>query len=128
MSDKVQAPGFDEAAQKFREFLVSLGWPGQIIWIRDGDIIRRARDPLTICRSEQGDGEENAQRKYEIGLRKGLGVLLEAICTLGDATCAIVSYPVDQREAELLMYPSHGGLKLSAALPRIEGVARWSSR
>jgi hypothetical protein len=127
MSDEVTAPSFDEAAQSFRTFLVAQGWPGHIVWIRDGDVIRRAGDPVTICRSEQADGEKGAQRKYEIGRRRGLGVLLEAICTLGDATCAIVAYPVDEREAELLMYPSDGGLKLSVAVPRIEGVARWSS-
>ena len=127
MSDEVTAPSFDEAARASARFL----WPRvgrvQIVWIRDGDVIRRAGDPVTICRSEQADGGLVAERKYEIVRRRGLGVLLEAICTLGDATCAIVSYPVDEREAELLMFPSDGGLKLSVAVPRIESVARWSS-
>ena len=57
MSDEVTAPSFDEAAQSFRKFLVAQGWPGHIVWFRGRDVIRRTGDPVTICRSEQADGE-----------------------------------------------------------------------
>jgi len=43
---------------------------------------------------------------------------MDAVCTLGDVTCAVISYPTDDREAELLMFPSDGGLKMSVAVPR----------
>jgi hypothetical protein len=45
-----------------------------------------------------------------------------AVCTLGALTCAIVEHPVDEQEAELLMYPSNGSLKLSVMVPRISGI------
>jgi hypothetical protein len=49
---------------------------------------------------------------------------MEGICTLDDATCAVITFPSDPADAELLMYPADGGLKLSVALPRIAGVLR----
>ena len=61
-------------------------------------------------------------RSYEQGRSANLGVSLEAVCTFDGATCAIVGYPADEREAELLMYPSDGSLKFSAALPRTEAL------
>ena len=45
---------------------------------------------------------------------------MEAVCTLGDATVAIVAFPSDDREAELLMYPSDGDVKMGAAIPRVK--------
>jgi hypothetical protein len=55
------------------------------------------------------------------------GVMLDAHCTIGPLTCASVGFPSDQDEAERLMYPSDGSLKLSVAVPRVEGRQLGSS-
>jgi hypothetical protein len=113
--DEVGCPDFGEATRRFRDFLRRQDWPEQIVWVRAGDVIRSPGPAITICRQTDAVGDGHAEREYELARRKGLGVLLDAVCTLGGATCAIVLYPVDLREAELLMYPSDGGLKLSVA-------------
>jgi hypothetical protein len=115
-------PDFAEAARRLRGFLSRQGWPEQIMWLRQGDVSRRSGELIVIKTRGQRDGEHDCQRAYERGRTRGLGVALEAVCTLGDRSCVIVSCPTDEREAELLMYPADGGLKLSAALPRIEGI------
>ena len=48
----------------------------------------------------------------------GLGVCLRAIRARAGATSVIVEYPSDSDEAERLMYPSDGGLKLSIPVRR----------
>jgi hypothetical protein len=62
--------------------------------------------------------------EYNIARHRGLGVCFDAICTINGATCATVLSPADAREAELSMYPSDGGLKMSVAIPRTEGRLR----
>ena len=126
MSILDQRPDFDDAIRRFRAFLQGQGWPTKIVWVRSGDISRRFSESIAVHRRD-GDAAGEARGIYEQGCRAGLGVALEAVCTLGDAAVATVSYPADEREAELLMYPSNGGLKMSAAIPRVEGTVRWSS-
>jgi hypothetical protein len=117
---------FDEALSRFRAFLGSQGWPTEIVWARAGDVIRDSSEVVSIVRRESGADSE-ARKTFEDGLGVGLGVSFEAVCTLADETVAVVAFPADSREAELLMYPSDGGLKMSAAMPRVEGTSRWSS-
>ena len=59
-----------------------------------------------------------AEREYEIARQRGLGVCLEAIRVSGGATVAVVLHPHDDDEAERLMYPSDGELKLSMPVAR----------
>jgi hypothetical protein len=126
MSVLEQRPDFDEAVRRFQLFLEAQGWPTKIIWSRQGDISRRSTESIAVHRRDI-DGQSEARTTYEQGRRAGLGVSLEAVCTLGDAAVVTVAHPADEREAELLMYPSDGGLKMCAAMPRVEGNVRWSS-
>src|SRR4051812_47522423 len=112
---------FDEALSRFRAFLRSQGWPTAIVWARAGDVIRDSSEVISIVRRQSGSDSE-ARRTFEDGLGGGLGVSFEAVCTLGDETVAVVAFPADSREAELLMYPPDGSLRMSAAMPRVEGT------
>jgi hypothetical protein len=116
---------FDDAVSRFRAFLHSQGWPTQIIWMKPGDIILRTSEAVVICHRDV-DGESGAIEIFEDASQRALGVSLDAVCTLGDATVAIVDFPSDGREAELLMYPADGGLKMRIAIPRLEGAVRSS--
>jgi hypothetical protein len=62
---------------------------------------------------------------HEEGRRRNLGVSFDAVCIVGDSTCATLSYPRDARDAELRMYPPEGGLKMGVADRRVEGQLRW---
>lgn len=110
-------PAFGEATSQFRKFLLETGWPQKILWVR-GDVIRSPGQPVVVV--NQCEISE-AEREFEVGRHKGRGVLLDALCTFQGGTCATVSYPSDSDEAERLMYPSNGGLKMSVAVPRAEG-------
>jgi hypothetical protein len=81
---------------------------------------RTAGRPIAIEAVEPSH-EVLAANEYDIARRRGLGVCFVAICTIGGNTCATVLWPADAREAELSMYPSDGGLKMSVAIPRTEG-------
>lgn len=111
------APPFDQAVSRFKQFLESQGWPTEIVWARQNDVVWQG-ESLTVRTCEAID----AKVDYDLGQRAGLGVLLEARCTLGNLTSACVCYPQDEREAELLLYPSDGSLKLSVAVPKVEGL------
>jgi hypothetical protein len=58
---------------------------------------------------------DQAHREYEFARQQGLGVCLYAVRGIGGSSFALVEYPRDSDEAERLMYPSDGGLKLSMA-------------
>jgi hypothetical protein len=117
---------FDEAVRQFRAFLGSQGWPTEVVWVSTGDIVHRPTEPVAVYRREAA-GDAEARTIFEKGCRAGRGVSFEAVCTLGNETVAVVAFPRDDREAELLRYPYDGSLKMSAAIPRVEGTVRWSS-
>jgi hypothetical protein len=121
----MNCPDFEEACQRFRAFLLSQGWPERILWIRAGDIDRTSSEGITVFASADGDGSADARLAHEEGWRRALGVLFHGICVIGDATCATVAYPANPLDAELKMYPSEGGLKMSVAVPRADGRMRW---
>ena len=124
MTDEFQCPAFEEAVVRFQQFLRGQGWPEAILWLNAACIVRQPGQPPLVGHHGSGDGYREAEGRYERGRSKKLGVLLEAVCTLAGRSCATVCAPSEAAEAEYLMYPSDGGLKLSVAVPRTEGVLR----
>jgi hypothetical protein len=124
MTDDLRCPTFTEAVAQFRTFLRGQGWPDQIKWIDASDVVRQAGRPPVVDDHANGDGDRKAEVRYDLGRNKRLGVLLEGVCTLSGRSCAIICSPSDAVEAEYLMYPSDGGIKLSVAVPRTEGIPR----
>jgi hypothetical protein len=111
---------FDQAVSRFRAFLSAEGWPTTIRWVEAADVGRSGQDRIFIA-PFRDNHEEQAEKEYEVARNRRLGVCFDAVCTVGDATCAIVLSPADALDAELQMYPSDGGLKLSVAMLRTEG-------
>lgn len=118
MRDNFAAPVFEDAVRRFQAFLRTQDWPEALVWVEQSQIVQTPRG-IFISPSGQTD---NPVEIYEIARRRRLGVTMEAICTLDDSTCAVITFPSDALDAELLMYPADGGLKLSVAIPRIAGV------
>ena len=106
---------FSEAVGRFRAFLAGQGWPATIVWVRDSSVVQAIGSPVAVG-SVESDHEVAAVNEYDAAIRNRLGVCFHALCTIDGQTCATVLWPVDEDEAERLMYPSDGGLKLSVAL------------
>ena len=111
---------FHDAVARFQAFLLQQGWPTAVAWVPAWKIVRRPGRPTAIESIDLGH-ETRAAAEYEAARDRGLGVCFDAVCTIGETTYATVLWPLDARDAELLMYPSDGGLKLSVAVPRMEG-------
>jgi hypothetical protein len=120
-------PDFGAAVLRFRDFLRAEGWPTDLLWVREADLVRLPDPGLAIFLQGDDDGAARAERVFEAARAAGLGVAMEAVCTLGAATCAVIAWPRDPEEAARALYPADGGLKLGAATPRLEGTARWSA-
>lgn len=95
-------PPFEEAIRRFQKFLLENGWPTEIVWVKADEHL----EPLPSA---------EVTHEFEFARHRGLGVGLYAIRVMGGSTLAVVEYPRDSDEAERLMYPSDGGLKLSVA-------------
>ena len=111
---------FDQAVSRFRAFLSVEGWPTTIRWVEAADVARSGQGRVFIARFRDNH-EGQAAKEYEIARHSRLGICFDAVCTVGQTTCAMVLSPADALDAELQMYPSDGGLKLSVAMPRPEG-------
>ena len=111
---------FRDAVARFRAFLLDQGWPMAIAWVPTWKILLRP-GPSTAIESVHAAHDAQAATEYDAARDRGLGVCFDAVCTIGDTTYATVLWPADARDAELMMYPSDGGLKLSVAVPRTEG-------
>jgi hypothetical protein len=127
MAEPTACPEFAGAVQRFRDFLRAEGWPTDLLWVREADIVRLPESGVAVFLQGDDDGAARAERVFASARAAGLGVALDAVCTLGEATCAVVAWPLDPEEAVRAHYPADGGLKLSVATTRLEGTARWSS-
>jgi hypothetical protein len=106
----MESSEFDEAFTRFQAFLFNEGWPTEIVWV-DG---RQRR-----IQASKASGEFDAAR-----LRR-LGVCLHALRVVRGSTLAALAYPSDAVDAEYLMYPADGGVKLSLAVAEAPVRARW---
>ena len=103
MAGTSECPSFDEATRRFQEFLSGNDWPTQIVWVSADQHV----ESLQVAQ---------ARLEFDFARNRGLGVCLRAIRVTGGSTIAAVEYPRDDDEAERLMYPSDGGLKLSLVM------------
>ena len=101
--EPVVCPPFEEATRRFQKFLSENGWPPDVVWVKTNEQL----EPLPSA---------EVTRAFESARHRGLGVCLYAIRVRAGCTFAVVEYPRDSDEAERLMYPSDGGLKLSLAV------------
>ena len=101
--EPIACPPFEEAIYRFRKFLSRNGWPTVIVWVRTYEHL----EPHPFV---------DVMREFEVGRHQGLGVCLTGLRRTGGSTVALVEYPLDSDEAERLMYPSDGGLKLSVVV------------
>jgi hypothetical protein len=127
-----ETPRFEQAVERFRAFLTEEGRSSSIVWRRPGDVVRRVDKDIVVRRRPPRKANDWAQRYYETGRRKGLGIALEAVCEVDGSVCATIFWTTDDVEASQLMMPTQG-LKMSAAVPRargqsVSGLGWWLAR
>ena len=119
MSD---TPPFDTALDAFLCFLVEQGFSKELVWV--------FREEVTNCRRRYWIRvpvpEMNAvlaQRHFERGRQRGLGVTLELFCRLEGRSACFVWWPEDEEAAS---YAMQGPLKLKVPTEPIDAVpVRW---
>jgi hypothetical protein len=103
-------PTFENAASRFRDFLVAQGWPSRVSWIRPRDV-RLRRAEIVIRPVSPTVGEGHAREVYSRAVAAQLGVMLEGVGHVGDVTFARVVRPLDEDSSSRGLFPN--GLKLA---------------
>lgn len=119
---------FDEAVQRFQEFLAQNGRPRKVMWLAAGDITLSGSLVVYVRLPNLATGEEDARRAFELGMRQGTGVLIKGLWEIGDAMCSHIWAPCDAKEAELALMPR--GAKLSipgecVLMPKVVTNRAW---
>jgi hypothetical protein len=103
MPDMESAPpaSLAEAAELFREYLVSNNYPTQIRWITPHQILQGEDGKYLIHAVSEGEAHAEAEKQYNVGLRSGFGILLQALCATRSETIAEIYIPSDEADAKL---------------------------
>lgn len=104
---------FDAAVSDYTEFLKKCGCPSRIIWVTPEDVLFTRSGRIYIRHAAEGRAAQ-ARKQYEAGLESGLGVEFLMLCELNDSARCFVWFPRDRGEAERMMMPADGSLKMSA--------------
>jgi hypothetical protein len=101
-----------ESTGRFGQFLNANGYPSQIRWITAEQIVVGSEDcHHFVCASGAEAGLAEANLRYAEGLKRGIGILLQAFCATPIETIAGVFVPTDLTDAQSRLIGP--GLKLS---------------
>lgn len=130
VADDYKMPVFREAAQEFSAFLESQWAFPDLLWVFREDVCQRGRR-FFVRFPVPEENKGIAEKLYDQGVERGLGVRLEALCLLGSRTCCYVWLPSDEVDASYAML---SGLKFSVptspevAQPVRSGLSWWVHR
>ena len=102
-------PHFYEAARQFGDFLESQTLSSELLWIFREDVCWRKRQ-LFIKIPLPEENKQRAESLYNLGVTRGLGVRMEALCLLDSHPCCYIWLPSDEIDASYAML---SGLKMS---------------
>jgi len=86
------------AEEKFSTFLASQGYPKAVCWVEPSDLIVDAKRHYWI--RPRRETAMRAEQQYTKGLRRNLGVQLQAICATNAETFASVFVPEDDLDRQ----------------------------
>ena len=118
------AKRFEEVVRMFQDFLEKHKCPREVKWIKPSDVIFPGKPYLYLRLPLPPAREEMAKRTYEAGMDKGMGVLFEMLCQTDGVSYCFVWSPKDADEAERMLMPADGGLKMSTRMQRPEVEVR----
>jgi hypothetical protein len=117
----------DDAARRFSEFLRNNGYSGNVRWITSADVVVDPQGKFWV-RNRSESCLQQAELRYRLGVERGLGVALSAVCANEETTFASIFIPRDKRDAECAMMGK--GLKLSCPTAKrptivVQNSLRW---
>jgi hypothetical protein len=113
---------FEDARERFREFLVENGYPRKLTWVTPNDVLLSDRKLVYVKLPVPTSNLLRARELFELGMPRQLGVLLHAVCEIDDTTCCYVWVPADQTESRYALMPRD--LKMSANIGESKIPAR----
>jgi hypothetical protein len=108
----VPAVSFHDAVGRFRAFLRANDRPEVVAWIGPDDVIA-VQSSLHVLLRGPDRRWRDAQCRYELGLDRKLGIVLEQVCESQGISCCQVYIPRNARDAEVLAIEA--GLKMSVS-------------
>ena len=111
---------FAEWTKRLSDFLRGSGLPARVAWVDWGDVLI-SQGRLYVRGFAKSSRPSTAETRFQRATDRGVGISLEAVCKVGDASCCFVYLPRDQDEAQRLMIPQTG-VKLS--VPTLAAEAR----
>ena len=99
-----------QAEERFKAFLAQHGYPAVIQWVAAKDVLIDSKGRFHV--RPDPEATPQAQARYAIGLKNGLGVALVAISATDAVTFAAVFVPADGTDAQYRLMGR--GLKCSA--------------
>jgi hypothetical protein len=103
-------PAFDEAVRQLHAFLRAQGESRDPIWLTRDDIVIVGRT-CVVRIPDESIALDQARKRYEEGVSRGLGVMMLAFSTVGTQLGCEVWFPIDRGKAERQLMPAN--LKLS---------------
>jgi len=92
---------FAEAETIFSEFLTTNGFPRRIRWVtREHVVIEGDSRVHFVCYEGSDAGRAEAKRRYEEGLAREFGIILQAFCATSSESVAGVAIPADAADAQ----------------------------
>ena len=102
---------FGDCRRRLSQLIRDHGLPSREMWIDSEDVIVNKRK-LFVYNAKREDRTSSAEARFRFAVERDVGIALETICTVNDATCCFVYLPSDRDEADRLMIPRKG-VKLS---------------
>ena len=97
----VSPVSFHEAVARFRTFLRSNDRPEVVAWINPEDVVA-VKSRLHVRLRGPDRRWMDAQCRYELGLDRKLGIVLQQVCEARGISCCQVYIPKNARDAEAL--------------------------
>ena len=109
---------FAESKKIFQEFLSEQQVSSDLVWLFQEDALLRKKEVL-IKISGIDQNERLAEKLYEIGRKRSLGVCFHAFALLDSRPCCYIQLPSDYDEAERFLM-SNSYLKCSIRNPLLK--------
>lgn len=98
----LQNSSFSEAKNYFQKFLIQQNLSDDLLWLFLEDIIPQ-EDGLLVKVPIPFDNDKFAERCYEVGRERGLGVCFYAFALLNSHPCCYIQLPSDEIDAEHML-------------------------
>ncbi len=114
---------FEESCVRYSQFLRSNGYPGELIWVNQQDILLTTRRLIYVRLPVSEGNRKVVHDLFNKAMREQSGISFSTVCALDAATCCRAWVPADEEERQRAMCPKDLKLSVAAASSRLPGKA-----